>query len=205
MKRIMAITAAVFVWTGAAVAQQTFEQTVAAAQAAVGDIAKYQEALQNPDPRFQYAMVQQMLKLPDPALQRIAKEHALFSTNPVMREAAIKAILDSETTLRIQLAGTGESYENLGEFVAWMGGQFGAKSGEMLVRVHSAQRDDCWGTSERCFWRQVGSTIQYNAYDRYNNLLASASASLGNDGVLRGTFTHRKSKESRQMQIDLKQ
>ena len=94
---------------------QSFEEVLGAAQTAVGDIGKYQQALQNPDTRMQYALVQQMLKHQDPAIQRIAKEHALFSTNPVMREAAIKAILDSGATLRIQLAGTGKSYTSIGK------------------------------------------------------------------------------------------
>lgn len=182
---------------------QTFEETVAAAQAAVGDIGRYQQALQNPDPRFQYAMVQQMLKLPDPALQRIAKEHALFSTNPVMREAAIKAVFDAGTTLRIQLAGTGESYESFPRFVDGLGGVFNGKSGEFLIAVPAAVNDSCWGTERTCAFRQVGNTVQIELYVSAQNSI-NATSTLGNDGVLRGTAKHERG-EIVQMQIDLKQ
>ncbi|MEL6689057.1 MAG: hypothetical protein AAFP28_01955 [Pseudomonadota bacterium] len=204
MKRILALTAAAFLWTSTATAQQTFEQTVAAAQAAVGDIARYQEALQNPDPRFQYAMVQQMLKLPDPALQRIAKEHALFSTNPVMREAAIKAIFDSGTLLRIQLAGTADAYPDFTDFVKSNGGFFQNKSGEFLMRVPAALGNDCWGKDNKCILRQVGNTIQFNRFSGYANE-ANGTATLGNDGIMRGAISMKRGKETIQMQIDLKQ
>ncbi|MEL7299155.1 MAG: hypothetical protein AAFM92_02115 [Pseudomonadota bacterium] len=182
---------------------QTFEETVAAAQAAVGDIARYQEALQNPDPRFQYAMIQQMLKNPDPALQRIAKEHALFSTNPVMREAAIKAIFDAGTTLRVQMAGTGETYEQMTKFVEEYGGVFTGRVGEFLIPVPAAVNDSCWGTERACAFRQVGNTVQIElSGGSYNSI--NATSTLGNDGVLRGTMTHEQN-ETVQIQIDLKQ
>ena len=201
MKRILAITAALFVWAGSALAQ-TFEETVAAAQAEVGDIGRYQEALQNPDPRFQYAMVQQMLKLPDPALQRIAKEHALFSTNPVMREAAIKAIFDAGSTLRFQVAGTGEKYEYFPRFIATQGGVFVGKTGEFLVAVPAAKSAECWGANKYCTYRQVGSTVQIGLGSGTGAV--NITATLGNDGVLRGSARHHYG-EVMQLQIDLKQ
>ncbi|MEL6548997.1 MAG: hypothetical protein AAFQ54_02000 [Pseudomonadota bacterium] len=182
---------------------QTFEETVAAAQAAVGDIARYQEALQNPDPRFQYAMVQQMLKNPDPALQRIAKEHALFSTNPVMREAAIKAIFDAGTTLRLEFAGSGTSYEWFPSIISKGGGVFSQNTGQLLTAVPPALNDACWGTRDTCAFRQVGNAVQVN-YDQGNNFAFNANLVLGTDGVLRGTAKHSRG-ETLQMQIDLKQ
>ena len=203
MKRILALTAATFVLASAATAQQTFEQTIAAAQAEVGDIARYQEALQNPDPRFQYALIQQMLKLPDPALQRIAKEHALFSTNPVMREAAIKAIFDAKTTLRMQFAGSGETYDSFTRLVSQAGGVFVGKTGELLTPVPEAINNECWGTRGSCRYRQVGNSVQI-VFDLGNRISFNANVTLGNDGVLRGTARHYIG-ELVQMQIDLKQ
>ena len=141
---------------------QSFEEVLGAAQTAVGDIGKYQQALQNPDVRLQYALVQQMLKHQDPAIQRIAKEHALFSTNPVMREAAIKAILDSGATIRLQLAGSGsgDSYSNIGKWVIGQGGTFLENRGQVLIKAGEAKSDACWG-GRNCTFRQVGTSLQY--------------------------------------------
>ena len=178
---------------------QTFEEVLGAAQSAVGDIGKYQQALQNPDARMQYALVQQMLKHQDPAIQRIAKEHALFSTNPVMREAAIKAILDSGATLRIQLAGAGESYKHIGEWVIRTGGTFVDKRGQVLVKANEAKSDACWGTRNSCVFQQVGTSLQYTPGSYITSVL-----NLGNDGVLRGTLSY-STTENLQVQIDLKE
>lgn len=206
MKSLFAAAAAfVLIQTQAHSQERSFEDVMSAAQNAVGDIAKYQQALQNPDPRLQYALVQEMLKLSDPALQRIAKEHALFSTNPVMREAAIKAILDSGATLRLELAGTGETYEQVTNWLTANGGTFLEKRGEILIKAPEATSDACWGNANHCVFRQVGTTLQYNPYypGNYVNQIMSVM-NLGNDGVLRGTLSYKNS-EVVQVQIDLKQ
>jgi len=195
MKFVFAI--AVFCVVPVAVSAQSFEEIVAKASDQVGEIGKYQEALQNPDQRFQYALIQQMLKLPDPALQRIAKEHALFSTNPVMREAAIKAILDSGTTLRMQIAATSEKPSKLAAWVTSNGGTFIDGRGEILWIVPAPKDDDCWGQRD-CVFRQVGNSVQFNA--GYTNV----TMSLGNDGVLRGNLSY-SNQEFAQVQVDLKE
>ena len=178
---------------------QSFEEVLSAAQSAVGDIGKYQQALQNPDTRLQYALVQQMLKHQDPAIQRIAKEHALFSTNPVMREAAIKAILDSGATLRIQLAGTESTYTNIGKWAIGTGGTFVENRGQVLIQVDEAKSGACWGTRNSCVFRQVGTSLQYTPGGYITSVL-----NLGNDGILRGTLSYSTS-ENLQVQIDLKE
>jgi hypothetical protein len=186
---------------------QSFEEVVAAAEAQTGDIGRYQQALQNPDVRMQYSLIQQMLKLPDPALQRIAKEHALFSSNAVLREAAIKAVLDSGTTLRMQFTADRTNVPFIVEWVGVNGGVFLEQQGQILVRVPSALSDDCWGTEVRqvrtCVFRQVGNSIQFKP-NFPNRKSLSAVLNLGNDGVLRGNFVYNNT-EFAQMQIDLKE
>lgn len=186
---------------------QTFEEVMSAAQSQVGEIGRYQQALQNPDARMQYALVQEMLKLADPALQRIAKEHALFSSNPVMREAAIKAIMDSGTTLRIQFAGDRAKAENTADWIHKRGGTFFADQGQLLFRVPPALNNDCWGRKvnsmqTKCIFRQVGNSIQFTPY--LVNKTLSSVLNLGPDGVLRGNFSY-ENKEFVQVQIDLKE
>ena len=132
-------------FAGTMASAQSFEETIATAQQQAGDLTRYQQALQNPDQRMQYALVQQMLVHPDPAIQRIAKEHALFSTNPVMREAAIKAILDSGTTLRFQVAVTSERFNGVADWLKDVGGVFDGSRGEALIVAPPAIDNDCWG------------------------------------------------------------
>jgi hypothetical protein len=182
---------------------QSFEDIVANAEKQVADIAKYQQALQNPDQRMQYALVQQMLKLDDPALQRIAKEHALFSTNPVMREASIKAILDSGPNLRIQLAGDRSAATNIAAWVTDNGGTYLETQGQVLYRVLSPRSADCWGVEGSCYIRQVGTAVQLTP-SFPNRRKLSAVLNLGNDGILRGTMNYNDS-EFVQVQIDLKE
>lgn len=188
-----------FALNGALGHAQTFEEIFSAAEAQVGDMTKFQQALQNPDQRMQYALVQQMLKHPDPALQRIAKEHSLFSTNPVMREAAIKAILDAKSTLRIQVKGSTESTAQIASFVTRAGGTYQSNEGMMLWEVPEAQDEDCWGTRNSCVFRQVGNSLQFNPGGYITSVLT-----LGNDGVMRGNLTYNNT-EFVAVQIDLKE
>lgn len=181
---------------------QTFEEVMSAAQSNVGDIAKYQQALQNPDQRLQYALVQQMLALPDPALQRIAKEHALFSTNPVMREAAIKAILDSGATIRLQVAGAQSENKYIESFLRSRGGTYVNGQGSVLITVPQALSDACWGSRSECNFKQVGNTLQFTPGGGITAVL-----SLGNDGVMRGSIEYslNRNRDTAQAQIDLKE
>lgn len=196
------MTGACLAWSVAPASAQSFEEVFAAAQQDVGDIAKYQQALQNPDQRLQYSLVQQMLKLPDPALQRIAKEHALFSTNPVMREAAIKAILDSQATLRVQIAGSQDDTPFIQRHIRSQGGTFASGQGTALITVPEAVNDACWGSTRSCIFKQVGNTIQYTPGGYVTGVLT-----LGNDGVMRGAieFSQNSTREVVQAQIDLKE
>lgn len=201
----LGIFAAFFAGIATMGATQSFEEVMSAAESQVGDIGKYQQALQNPDQRMQYALVQQMLKVSDPALQRIAKEHALFSTNPVMREAAIKAILDSGATLRIQLAGDKASAAKIADFAAANGGTYLEKQGQILFTVPAPINDECWGNEKHCVFRQVGNSVQFNPYypGNYTKHITSV-LNLSPDGVLRGSMSHQNS-EFVQVQIDLKE
>ena len=197
------IAAAAMVLAGTLATAQSFEDVMAAAEAQVGDIGKFQQALQNPDPRMQYALVQQMLAHTDPALQRIAKEHALFSTNPVMREAAIKAILDSGATLHMQIAAERDTVPGITEFVMRNGGTYPANQGQLLFPVPPVKAADCWGDQHKCILRQVGNTLQFTPHFSNRGPL-SAVLNLGNDGVLRGTLSYNNA-EFAQVQVDLKE
>lgn len=180
---------------------QSFDELFSAAQQQAGELSKYQEALQNPDLRMQYSLVQNMLGHSDPGVQRIAKEHALFSTNPLMREAGIKAIMDSASTLRMQIAVTSETANGIESWLINNGGVLSNGRGEVLLVVPPPIDNDCWGTRDKCSYKQVSNSLQYNAPR------ISVVMTLSNDGIMRGnlTFAQNSQRESAQVQVDLKE
>ncbi len=172
----------------------------------VAEIAKYQQVLQNPDVRVQYQAVQYMLKSNDPALQRIAKEHALFSTNPVMRGSAIKAILDSGQNLRLVVTSTGEKSADVFRWLARVGGTSDGRTGSVIFAVGKPiGNGNCWQHyGERCRFKLAGNSILFQNHGNAGDQ-AQASMSLGNDGVLRGTIATSRQAGTANVSIDLKE
>lgn len=201
--RLAVMAALSFAFCNLSYAQSgSFEEFQRKVNQGVAEIAKYQEILQNPDARVQYQAVQYMLKTKDPALQRIAKEHALFSTNPVLRNSAIKSILDSGQNVRLVVTSTGEKSVDVLAWIARVGGSHDGTTGSVIFKVGAA-RENCWiHYSDRCRFRLAGNSVMFqnhgNSQDR-----AQASLNLGNDGVLRGViFTP---KGEAMLSIDLKE
>lgn len=173
--------------TAATAQQKTFEDVESSVKAQVAEIERFQLLLQNPDARAQYAAVEQMLALEDPALQRIAKEHALFSSNPAIREVAIKAILDSGPTLRMQVATQGDATQTL-EWLYRAGGSHDGTSGTVLVQVREPVAEDCWGKTNWCQFRHVGDSLQFSS--AVPNMPVRGVLALESDGVLRGILNY---------------
>lgn len=200
----LAIAASIFfMFCNFSFAQTTsFEEFQRKVNEGVAEIAKYQEVLQNPDVRVQYQAVQYMLKTNDPALQRIAKEHALFSTNPVLRNSAIKAIFDSGQNVRLVITSTGEkSVDTLG-WLQRVGGTHDGNTGSIIFKVGEA-RENCWiQYRDKCHFQLAGNSVRFN-HEGNSGYGAQSSLDLGNDGVLRGMIFTRKG-EAR-LSIDLKE
>lgn len=200
----LAMTASiVFALCSFSVAQtQSFEEFQRKVNEGVAEIAKYQEVLQNPDVRVQYQAVQYMLKSKDPALQRIAKEHALFSTNPVLRNSAIKAILDSGQNVRLVITSTGDKSVDTLDWLKRVGGTHDGNTGSIIFKVGEA-RENCWiQHNDKCHFRLAGNSVRFN-HDGNTGYRAQSSLDLGNDGILRGMIFTRNG-EAR-LSIDLKE
>lgn len=164
---------------------ESFDQFKQSVLSAAGEIAKYQEVLTNPDIRIQYEAVKRMLKSDDPALQRIAKEHALFSTHPVLRKSAIKAILDSGPNLRVVVTATNESSKDVLRWLLTQGGSHDGRTGSFIFKVGEA-RDNCWiQYNNYCRLKLAGTTVQFQNHGS-RSAKAQANLALGPDGVLRG-------------------
>ncbi len=186
--------------------KSSFEEFEAKVKAAAGEIEKYQRVLQNPDVRIQYQAVQFMLKSRDPALQRIAKEHALFSTNPVLRNSSIKAILDAGGNIRLQITSIGEASADVFRWLAQEGGSHDGRTGSLIFKIGPA-RENCWiHYNDYCRFQLSGTDVLFRNHGSSSNS-AQASLKLGNDGVLRGIiFSGRNGKAGKaQLSIDLKE
>jgi len=201
----LAIAASIFfMFCNFSFAQTTsFEEFQRKVNEGVAEIAKYQEVLQNPDVRVQYQAVQYMLKTNDPALQRIAKEHALFSTNPVLRNSAIKAIFDSGQNVRLVVTSTGEKSLDVLGWLRRIDGTHDGNIGSVIFKVGEA-RENCWVQYRNsCHFQLAGNSVLFKHEGNNSSYAAQSSLDLGNDGILRGViFT--KNGEAR-LSIDLKE
>ncbi|WP_157960584.1 HEAT repeat domain-containing protein [Primorskyibacter marinus] len=169
-------------------ATQSFEEFQASVTAGAQRIAKYQEVLQNPDARIQYEAVRLLLKSGDPALVRIAKEHALFSTNPVLRNSAILAIFEAGGNLRIEVTATDESSAKVLKWVSDAGGTHDGKKGNHIFNI-GAKAENCWMSGKEryaiCELTVSGTSVQFKSNRGQGS---QASLALGPDGVLRGVI-----------------
>lgn len=182
---------------------QSFDEFKQKVLTAAGEIARYQELLTNPDIRIQYEAVKLMLKSKDAALERIAKEHALFSTHPVLQKSAVKAIFDSAPNLRVVVTSTGESSKDVMRWITTQGGSHDGRTGSFIFKVGEA-KDNCWlHYRNYCRLRLAGTAVQFQ---NFGNQLqeAQASLALGRDGVLRGKVFSKNGGQAN-MSIDLKE
>ncbi len=191
---------------GAATAQSSTEldQFRAKVQEGASRIAQYQQILQNPDMRIQYEAVTLMLKSKDPALVRIAKEHALFSTNPVLRASAVEAIFNAGGTLRIEVTARGDNWKGVLDWVANVGGAHDGRIGNFVFPL-GKKDGECWrqfNNKKYCQLQVAGTSVQYaHRYNAGDN--SQASLKLGPDGVLRGVMFSNNG--SATVSIDLKE
>ncbi|WP_224825988.1 HEAT repeat domain-containing protein [Cognatishimia sp. MH4019] len=168
-------------------AEMTLEDFQAQVMAGANRIAQYQQTLQNPDPRVQYEAVRLLLKSKDPALVRIAKEHALFSTNPVLRNSAIVAIFEAGGNLRLQVTATNEQSASGLQWISNVGGTHDGRVGNFIFPI-GKMTEECWMDARydsTCQLRVSGTTVQFY-YHGNSGTKAQAALTLGSDGVLRG-------------------
>lgn len=182
----------------------TLEEFQAQVMAGANRIAQYQQTLQNPDPRVQYEAVRLLLKSKDPALVRIAKEHALFSTNPVLRNSAILAIFEAGGNLRIEVTATDDQSASVLNWVSSVGGTHDGRVGNFIFPI-GKMTEECWMDvryDTTCQLRVSGTTVQFY-YHGNSNTKSQAALTLGADGVLRGQLLF--AGQSANAAIDLKE
>lgn len=183
---------------------QSFDEFQAKLNEGVARIAQYQSVLQNPDARVQYEAVRLMLQSGDPALRRIAKEHALFSTNPVIRNSAIEAIFNGGGNIRLEVTATDDTSAKVYDWLVKWGGSHDGRVGNLILPL-GAKSETCWMQvryDKYCQLTISGTTIQFASRGNTGEN-AQATLTLGPDGVLRGIIMANKGQAN--VAIDLKE
>lgn len=127
VKRFFGAVAALLLAMGAAQAQSiSVEDLRAQVDERVGEMNGYQELLSDPNPARAIAAMEIMMGSGDATLQRMAVEFGIFSTNPSVRAAALKAYLDAKPTLTVFVT-LGEAFEE--DQRSWVQGQINRLGG----------------------------------------------------------------------------
>lgn len=171
---------------------QSVDDVLAGANAKSAKIKQVLQTLQSGDQVTQYALVEALLKDEDKALRRIGREHALFSTNPVLRNIAIESVFRVNPQVRMVMTGP-----NPAEALNWLGVYGGSHDGQtgfvMMPVGNFDAASACWldPAFRKCRFTIIGSSVQFQMYANGGQAInrASAALSLQPDGQMRGVFT----------------
>jgi hypothetical protein len=180
---------------------QSIGDLVQTAQQQSAEIQQLMSALQTSDPLTQYKLVEALLAHEDKALVRIGREHALFSTNPVMQNVAIVSALNENEFVEFVL-----SNPDTPAALKWVEIVGGAQDGTTGRVVMTTGKSDgtCWRVDRTvCHFSVVGTSVQFSLNSGRSGGDAQAVLQLGTDGVLRGRLTSNAGGAA--VEIDLKE
>ncbi|MBN9890574.1 hypothetical protein [Salipiger abyssi] len=152
----------------------TMEQLRAAVDKELSKDDELVAMLSDPDPKRAQATMKVMLDSGDPDMQRIALENGIYSADPNVRGMAVKAFLDSEPLIEVQIDGSKAKTEDFRSVVKgslglvpnddaqtiWIGKfQRRAADGTCYAFEH-------WPSGDECLFRAVGGALQLKSSDR---------------------------------------
>lgn len=185
---------------------QSVDDVLAEAGAKSEKIQQVLRTLQSSDQVTQYALVEALLKGEDKALKRIGREHALFSTNPVLQNMAVESVFVNNPQVRLVMTNPSSA-----EALKWLevyGGAQDGQSGFVMMSVGKYDPESaCWADPvfRGCRFTIIGSSLQFRMFANGGQAInrASAAMSLQTDGQMRGVFTSGFGEA--QLEIDLKE
>lgn len=171
---------------------QSVDDILANAGAKSKKIRQVLRTLQSSDQVTQYALVEALLKSEDKALKRIGREHALFSTSPVLQNMAIESVFANNPQVRLVL--TNPSSAKALKWLEVYGGAQDGKNGFVMMSVGKYNpKSSCWADPvfRGCRFTIIGSSLQFRMFANGGQAInrASAAMSLETDGQMRGSFT----------------
>lgn len=182
---------------------QSISEMVQTSQQQSAEIQQLMAALQTSDQVTQFKLVEALLAHEDKALVRIGREHALFSTNPVMQNVAIISTFTKNDYVRLTLSQP-QSKTAL-TWVEHIGGTQDGTIGSVVLPTGEFD-GNCWVAHfKSCRFAMVGTTVTFGYYANggQSEQRAQSVMQLGTDGVLRGLILS--SSGSATVEIDLKE
>ncbi len=174
-------------------AQSVLDELEAKITARADELLRAEKLLSHPDPNTRLAAMEQLIGSSDPAFVQKAKEVGLFSSDPRLREAAIRGVFD---------AGGGFSAEfilnrnktDMTDIYTWLRNFKGSWSvednkgyfGFALGRFDNDQQCWLWLNSRKCVFRMAGEKVM--TVDWSFNIIGSSVMQLDDKGNLTGAF-----------------
>ncbi|MEP4990079.1 MAG: hypothetical protein ABJV68_20665 [Paracoccaceae bacterium] len=185
---------------------QSVDEILDDANAQAEKIQNVLKVLQNGDQVTQFSLVEALLKNSNKALRRIGREHALFSTNPVLQNMAVESVFTENSQVRMVLENPSQP-----EVLKWLevyGGAQDGQSGFVMMPVGNYDTAaSCWADPvfKGCRFTVLGNSVQFRMFANGGQAInrASAALTLQPDGWLRGSFTS--GYGPGQLSIDLKE
>ena len=190
--RLIAIFACAALSASAAAAQSVLDGIEAKIEGRADELRRAEELLSNPDPNIRVAAMEAMIASGDPVFLRKAKEVGLFSDDPQLREAAIKATLDAGGAFRAEFAiPDDKEVTAIHDWLRTFRGSWsedGSTGYFSFVVGDFSEEKSCWlwHDSPNCIFRLAGGEVA--TVDWAFNINGAAVMRLDDSGALTGAF-----------------
>lgn len=151
----------------------TMEQLRAAVDKELSKDDELVAMLSDPDPKRAQATMTVMLDSGDPDMRRIALENGIYSSDPNVRGMAVKAFLDSEPLIEVQIDGSKAKQE---DFRYIVGRELGLVPNDEAQTIWIGKFEgraadgtcysfEGWTSGSSCLFRAVGGALQLRSID----------------------------------------
>lgn len=177
-----------------AVAQVTLDELDAAANATDAKMEEFRKRLNDPDPDRALAVLHLLVSKGDPDQRRMAVRHGLQSTDRAIRATTLRAIFDSEPTLRLVLDPVSDEPDvYFKRNVSWWGGVIdsdGIVTITLKINGFNSE-DDCW-TDEKtgqCLLRVKGDVVSVWIGSSWGSYELNGTGQLEGEQAIKGNLT----------------
>jgi len=176
-----------------AVAQVTLDELDAAANASDAAMEEFRKRLNDPDPDRALAVLHLLVSKGDPDQRRMAVRHGLQSTDRAIRATTLRAIFDSEPTLRLVLDPVEEEPDSyFAHVIGNLDGVIDAEgSGSVTFKVNGYDEEhSCWTYTRNkyCLLRMRGDEVSLHLGGSWGAYVLNGSGQLVGEQSVRGNL-----------------
>jgi hypothetical protein len=171
-------------------AQVSLDEIEEAVGGRLGDYERVEQLLGHPDRNRAMAAMELLLASGDPTYVRMAREFGLYSSDPNVRQLALRAVLDAGGAFRLVIDPPSENSTDTRRAASAFGGSV-SDEGRVSIpfQVKSGgfnQTESCWSDMRgSCTLRATGSTVHLTSW-RQSNVTLTGEFSLDDSGTLVG-------------------